>query len=114
MNEDLYQLPDGVTVSIDDNAKAQSLMLYLGVWDDISKQASLTTTVTMCVADTHPTHWCLCVRHWNNPDPSENGFQVIAYPKDSVDRLAVESIRQQYLSDSTEITSRPINYKPWN
>ena len=80
-----------------DDAIAQTVMVQLGVWEFFTKEVAPTTTVSMTVAEDHPTHWCLCARHRHNPDPAENGFQIIAYPKDSVDLLDVHFLMQRYL-----------------
>ncbi len=104
MKQRLGKFPESETISIDDDAKAQTLMLELGVWDQITKYVNPSSTVTMVIADNHPTHWCLCARHRNNPDPKENGFQVIAYPKNTVDRFSVQMILHKYLARSTELS----------
>jgi hypothetical protein len=97
---------------ISDDGLAQTIMLHLGVWDYFTQKVAPTTTVSMTIAEDHPTHWCLCARHRNNPDPAENGFQIIAYPKDSVDLMAVHAVMQQYLKGSTEISARIVEPKP--
>ena len=112
MKQRLGKFPESEIVSIDDDAQAQTLMLELGVWDQMTKEVSPSTTVTMVIADDHTTHWCLCARHRNNPDPKENGFQVIAYPKSKVDRFSVQMILQQYLDGSTELSVEMFEPKP--
>lgn len=112
MNQRLGKFDESQVVTVNDDAQAQTLMLELGVWDQMTKEVTPSTTVTMVIADNHPTHWCLCARHRNNPDPKENGFQVIAYPKSTVDRFAVQMVLQQYLSRSTELSVELFDPKP--
>ena len=112
MKQRCGNFPELETVNIDDDATAQTIMLELGVWDQMTKEASLTSELTMVLADNHPTHWCLCARHRNNPDPKENGFQVVAYPKKLMDHFTAQMILQEHLSGSTEVSVDMFEPKP--
>jgi hypothetical protein len=97
---------------ITDDAAAKEIMLALGVLDQLSRKTHPTDTTCVYVADNHPTHWCMCARFWDNPDPAENGYMVLAYPKDQVDRAAVELLMQTYLEGSSRISGAPV--KPFD
>lgn len=112
MERKFHKFPANEPAVIDDDGVAQTIMLELGCWDEIAKSSDLSKNLSICVADSHPTHWCLCARHANNPDSRENGFQVIAYPKSSVDRLTVELLMQNYLKNSTELSAALFEPKP--
>lgn len=89
---------------IDTDATAQRIMIELGVWDKMSEQGGLAGNTNIMVADTHPTHWCLCGRIWDNANPNENGFIVIAFPKKIFPRSYVEAARAEYLRGSDDLT----------
>ena len=97
---------------IDSDATAQRVMIELGVWDQMSDKSSLPGNTNMMIVDTHPTHWCLCGRIWDNPDPKENGFIVITFPKAEFPRSHVTGIMARYLSGSTDLTARPVFPNP--
>jgi hypothetical protein len=97
---------------IDSDTTAQRIMIELGVWDQVSQQGTLSGNTNMMIVDSHSTHWCLCGRIWNNPDPKENGFIVITFPKNLVPRSHVSGVMAQILSESTDLTVSPFLYKP--
>jgi hypothetical protein len=97
---------------IDSDTTAQRVMIELGVWDQMSQQGGLAGNTNMMIVDTHPTHWCLCGRIWNNPNPNENGFIVITFPKSFIPRSHVTGVMSQYLSNSTDLTVQPIFPNP--
>jgi len=96
---------------IDDNGEAQTIMFELGVWDAVSRIEGSANT-TAIIAETHETHWCLCVQIRDNPDPKENGFMVITYPKKTVDLLSVNHALQTFLGGSSELSVKQTEYKP--
>ena len=106
MSQPYYKFSNDPVCLITEDTDAQSIMLQLGVLDKISHKTDLTDTTSVCVVDNHPTHWCLCARIWDNPNPAENVFMVIGFPKATVDRLTVEMQMQSYLAGSTRITPR--------
>ena len=107
-----YKFKRGETDVVYDDAVAQTIMLKLGVWDQFEKDSPL--TITMCVSEDHPTHWCLCALHRHNPDPSENGFQIIGYPKESVTLPQVYQLMRQYLASASDVTMDVFEPKPWD
>jgi hypothetical protein len=109
-----YPFKPGEMDVISDDGLAQAIMLHLGVWDYFMKPASPSMNVAMSISEVHPTHWCLCSRHRNNPDPAENGFQIIAYPKAMVDLISVHAIMLQYLSGANAIDVQAVEARPWN
>jgi hypothetical protein len=92
---------------ITDDAEAQGLMLEYDVLDQVSHCAYPGDTISSCVVEHHPTHWLLCSRFWGNPDPAENGFAIVAYPKQSVDRLTVQQKLHELLSGAPRIDVSP-------
>ena len=97
---------------ISDDALAQTVMLQLGVWDELAKEPTLSANIKMSLADGHPTHWCLCIRHSHNPDPAENGFQILAYPKDRFDIFTMHAIIQGHLNGSKDVSVGMFEIKP--
>ena len=100
-------LPNDRVSIITDDTEAQALMLQYGVLDQVSRQAYPDDTTSACIVEHHPTHWLLCARFWRNPDPAENGFMVVAYPKDSVDRFTVQLKLHELLSGAPRVDVRP-------
>ena len=99
---------DPVTL-ITADAAAKEIMLALGVLDQLSRKTHPTDTTCVYIADNHPTHWCMCARFWDNPGPAENGYMILAYPKDQVDRTAVELLMETYLECSTSVSNAQIH-----
>lgn len=102
------KFPEDEVGIITDDSKAKAIMLHFGVLDQVAQKRHPTDTTSVCIAETHATHWCLCARIWNNPDPKENGFIVISYPKAYVDLMTVQAVMATYLAGSTRIEVRPI------
>jgi hypothetical protein len=109
-----YPFKKGKIEVISDDGLAQTIMLHLGVWDYFANEVTPATTISMTIAEEHPTHWCLCARHRYNPDPAENGFQIIAYPKSTVDIFAVHAIIREYLQGATRVSVDLVEPKPWD
>lgn len=96
---------------INDDGEAQTIMFQLGVWDYVKQRGKPTSTLSILCAETHPTHWCICAQHFDNPNPDENGFQVIAFPKKLVDPMTVNAYMLQHMSSATDVTFQPFEYK---
>jgi hypothetical protein len=103
-----YNFPSKQIAQVSDDAEAQMIMLQLGILDSVSSKKNSSDTTSLCVAENHPSHWCLCARIWGNADPSENGFMVIAYPKSNFDLMSVHVLAQQYLAHSTRLEITPL------
>jgi hypothetical protein len=108
MSKPLHKFSDDPVTLVTDDTEARAIMLELGVLDQISRKTAATDTTSVCVVDSHPTHWCMCARIWDNPDPAENGFMVVAYPKTQVDRGTVMARMAAFLAGSTGFTVKPI------
>jgi len=87
--------------------RLNAIMLKYDVLDQVARKTHPTDTSSSCIVDHHPTHWLMCCRIWGNPDPAENGFIVIAYPKGGVDRLTVQLELQAFISGATRVDVRP-------
>ncbi len=92
---------------VSDDTEAQALMLEYDVLGQVSSQAHPDDTTSACIVEHHPTHWLLCARFWRNPDPAENGFMIVAYPKDAVDRFTVQLKLHELLSGAARVDVRP-------
>jgi hypothetical protein len=101
------QLPNDRVSVISDDADAQALMLEYDVLDQVSHKKYPDDTISCCIVEHHPTHWLLCARFWGNPDPTENGFSVVAYPKDLVDRFTVQEKLHELLAGAPRVDVRP-------
>lgn len=108
MNEFGHKFPDDEVSLVTDDVKAQAIMLQLGVLNQISQKRDPTDTTSIYIAELHPTHWLMCARIWDNPDPTENGFMIVAYPKAHFDLFAVQGAMAAYLAESTRIDVRPM------
>jgi hypothetical protein len=82
-------------------------MLRYDVLEELSRKTHPDDTTSACIVNNHATHWLLCCRIWDNPDPAENGFMVIAYPKAGVDRMTVQTKLEEFLSGGTRVEVRP-------
>jgi hypothetical protein len=109
-----YPFKKGEQDMIVDDRLAQTVMVQMGVWEFFTKEEASTTTISMTVVEDHPTHWCLCARHRHNPDPAENGFQIIAYPKESAALIDVQFLMQRYLASATEVSVEFVTPKPFD
>jgi hypothetical protein len=101
------QFPNDRCTSITDDTEAQTIMLKYDVLDQVSRKAYPDDTSSSCIVDHHLTHWLLCCRIWGNPDPGENGFVVIAYPKAGVDRFTVQLKLQEFVAGAPRVEARP-------
>jgi hypothetical protein len=101
------QFPSDRVSVISDDTEAQAIMLKYDVLDQVSRKAYADDTSSSCVVEHHPTHWLLCSRFWDNPDPTENGFALVAYPKALVDRVTVQQKLHELISGSTRVDVRP-------
>ena len=101
------QFPEDRVSIVSDDAEAQAIMLQYDVLDQVSRKAYADDTSSSCIVEHHPTHWLLCSRIWENPDPAENGFMVIAYPKGAVDRLTVQQKLHEFISGAPRVEVRP-------
>ena len=98
-----HEFIKGQTEVISDDWKAQNIMLQLGVWKYFAGEVGSASSLTMGVAENHPTHWCLCSRHRNNLVRKKNGFQVIAFPKETMNEATVRAIMFQQIEVSSEV-----------
>jgi hypothetical protein len=101
------QLPNDRVSIISGDADAQALMLEYDVLDQVSHKKYPDDTISSCIVEHHPTHWLLCARFWGNPNPAENGFSVVAYPKGLVDRFTVQGKLHELLSGAPRVDVRP-------
>lgn len=101
-------LPEVIT----DDARAQELALYAGVWDTL---ATMPAARDLCIAPVvnHPKHWLIFARVRNNPDPEENGFIVFSYPKASVPYSRVILTVAAMLQGATNVHSTLAALVPW-
>ena len=102
-----YQFPTDRVTPITDDAEAKAIMLEYDVLDQVSRQTNSDDTISACIVENHPTHWLMCCRFWNNPNPAENGFALTAYPKAAVDRLTVQQKLHELLFGGTRVEVRP-------
>jgi hypothetical protein len=102
----------GKTEVISDDWLAQMIMLQLGIWEYFTEEVASSIDLTMGVAENHPTHWCLCSRHRNDLNPYKNCFQILAFPKDSVEAFTVHAIMKQHLEGEGDIGIDIVEPKP--
>ena len=91
----LHEFKEGKTDVVDNDWVAQKIMLQLGVWDYFAKAVAPNITLTIGVVENHPTHWCICSRRRNNPNRYKNGFQILAFPKETMEAATVHGIMKQ-------------------
>lgn len=103
-----HEFPNDRIGLISDNRDAQAAMLLLGVLDQVTKKRHPSDTTSICVVETHPSHWLMCAHIWENPDPSETGFMIVSFPKALFSFEQVRAAMAAYLSESTRIEARPI------
>jgi hypothetical protein len=101
------RFPSDKVSIISDDAEAQAIMLKYDVLDQVSRKAHVDDTSSSCIVEHHPTHWLLCSRIWDNPDPAENGFMVLAYPKAAVDRITVQQKLHEFVAGAPRVDVRP-------
>jgi hypothetical protein len=97
------ELPDRL-VKITNDAEAKAFLLAEGILDKLPNQSALAQTHTteiqtvFCCHYLHTTHWILACRFHGMDDEKENGFMVLAWPKNKWPRSVIEeAIAQQNL-----------------
>ena len=102
--KDIYKFhKSGVSVVTTDTT-AKAIMLQRGILDRLRKR-SPSDTLSFCIDDNHPTHWLYCALVMDHPDPPENGYMVIAWPKAEFDLSFVRAaIAKQLGMLEAEIT----------
>lgn len=90
---------------IQDDVDAQALMARLGIYDALKKQRDPEKNQTILLADTHPTHWCICVEYRGYEDPKDNGYAVFTHPKKHVDPVQAHMLVMQMLQGSEDISA---------
>lgn len=95
MNQIGTELPDGI-VQITDDAQAKTFLLALGILDKLAKDITLSQTDAGSNDNTileafydHPTHWIFAGRFYGNHDDKENGFVVMAWPRNKFPKSVV-------------------------
>ena len=90
------ELPDGI-VRIRSDAKAKEFLFALGILDELAHDVTLAdggiapnqSSMFVCFYD-HPTHWILGCRFHDCPAEKENGFTVLAWPRNKYPAAVVE------------------------
>lgn len=77
-------------------------MVRLGVYDTMKKQASSGKNLSILLADTHPTHWCICVEYRGHEDPKDNGYAVFTHPKRLIDPVRAHMMVMQMLEGTED------------
>ena len=75
-----HELPDGFFRFLD-NAVVERILLQLGVRERFEFPADIEINTFFYSMDDHPTHWLLAARFRDFPDPADNGFMLIGWPK---------------------------------
>lgn len=107
MSQQPHPFPDEVVTILDD-VTAWQIIESFGILDHFLTEELPTEGTVATIYEEHPTHWCLCARITGNPDPTENGFMIRAFPKNQVQLAGVVDLLNRYFKNATKLTCRPI------
>ena len=103
------ELPDEF-VKITNDTEAMRFLLAEGILDQLPNQSTLAQTHTteiqtvFCCHYTHATHWILACRFHGMDDEKENGFMILAWPKNKWPKSVIkDAVEKQNLGIPNDI-----------
>jgi hypothetical protein len=81
-----------------ENHAVERILLQLGVRERFEFPPNVKSNVFFGTIDDHPSHWLLAARFRDYPDPKDNGFMLVGWPKKrfsaaQAKELAIEAVR---------------------
>lgn len=90
---ELLAADPGRYIEVQDDAKAQQLLLELGLLAKLQEPAPISSgQVRLATLDTHPTHVIAAYRFVGHANPKDNGYVVKCYPRSKFTLEQVDSL----------------------
>lgn len=94
-----YALPDEVVRLIDDTT-VELILLQLGVRHRFEFPPNVDANALYYSIDDHPTHWILAGRFRGYPDPKDNGFTLVGWPKSQFSPFQAKHLAKEIVQRS--------------
>lgn len=91
-------LPRNHVVHFDSDAEVKTILVELGVIERLAFPSDVSGNVLHYAISEHPTHWLLFTKFRDFPNPKDNGYAAVGYPKLSVSEQQANKLAHELIT----------------